>query len=116
MFTFSQARLAFAFDYPQPWVLYFLFAYLENPPTDETFEMFESAADRAADRFADPDAMVQYKIANANSLRQAKRLQKMQARWQWFRKRYGHKRNDELLGVIAFFLNEKTADELAAVG
>jgi hypothetical protein len=99
----KRSRLCFSFDYPQPWVLYFLFSYLECPPTDDSFENFENAADRASGEFSDPDQLVQWLSDHGKCGKE------MPIRWSHFRQRYGHKSKSALLEVIAFFLNETSA-------
>ena len=98
-------------DTTNAWMLYYLFAYLERPPTDDTIEEFEMAHDRATGDFADPDQLVEYLIYNVQwvgprPVRDQPGYIRHQKRWQRFRDRYGHKTKQELLDVICFFQNQ----------
>jgi hypothetical protein len=107
MFIFDKnGRMNLEFEASEAWMLYFLFAYLDAPPTDETLELFEAAHDRAMDSFSDPNLMLEHLLAKAKSAERADYVA-LQRRWHRFRERYADKSKQELLDVIAFFLNEE---------
>jgi hypothetical protein len=103
--TTNKPNLVLEYDQSEAWLLYFLFAYIERPPTDDTFEGFEAAHDRAVDRFADPDSLVEFLIASHTDNKRSYKLAQSQAkRWRRFRERYEHKTKQEILDAISFFL------------
>ncbi len=108
MFCFDKSGRMYLYgQQPKEWLLYFLFAYLHHPPTDETFEHFENAHDRAVRGYRDPDQLIEHLRKLDLSKAGAAKADLNMKKWKRFLERHQNKTEKEILQVIAFFMNER---------
>ncbi len=114
----SDGGIYLEYDVKQEWLLYYLFAHLEAPPSDDDFEGFEAAHDRAMGRFKDPDALVEHLVTWAvirpTTPAEQKRQKAVQRRWKRFKEHHQDKTQREILEVISFFLRMPLSNRGAA--